>query len=169
MIKDEILTALPLMSHSDLMAIHAMAGHLLQPHPLGGNDGASTLAPILFDALQATAGGTVPYASVALTKTGKLLIKNAPNVEQFFNKHFKGWDKNKIVKLAFIQLMTMLLSDDLKERGVTPTLGIMVANLNRLPEVFRNAFPGYLETGVGPLLLKKLTSASVVRNNPRRI
>lgn len=160
--KDDILAALPTLSKADLEAIYAMTAHLLQGGSQGAvSNGATPDAPLLFEALSGQLNALAGWPYVASTKQGKLLQQRAPEVTKFLSKHFKGWDKNKITQLAIMQLMLNLLRDDLKERGVQPSFGIMVTNLNRLPEVFSNAFPGYLESGMGPLLLKNLLSASV--------
>jgi hypothetical protein len=158
--KDDILAALPTLSRADLESVHAMAAHLLGAQGSVSNGGTPD-APLLFEALSGQLNGIMGWPYVAATKQGKLLQQRAPEVTKFLTKHFRGWDKNKITQLAIMQLMISLLREDLKERGVQASFGILVANLNRLPEVFSNAFPGYLESGMGPLLLKNLLSASV--------
>lgn len=112
---------------------------------------------LLFDALSGHLNAMAGWPTMAGTKYGKLLVKNAPAVEKFLNRHFEGWDRNKLKQMAFMRLLIGLLADDLKERGVPRTFGIMVTNLTRLPEVVDNAFPNYLAAGLGPELLKRLT------------
>jgi len=155
--KDSILAALPTLTRADLEAVHATAASLLGARGAMVASTATSPAADLFEALSGHLNVTAAYATVAGTKPGKLLIKNAPAAYKFFNAHFPGWDESRVTKLAFLHMFADLLVSDLKERGVTPTFGIIVANLIRLPEVFENAFPGYLENGMGHLVVKNIT------------
>lgn len=158
--RDYILGVLPKLSADDLQAVLALTTSLLK----GRGDvetGQARPTGLLFEALSNHLQAVAPWATVAKTKAGKMLLEREPELSKFFNLHFRGWNDNKVQSLAFLMMMLELLSDDLKERGVSPTFGIMVLNLNRLPEVFRNAFPGYLENYMGYFVLRKLRTPSV--------
>lgn len=172
--RDDIIGALPKLSQPDLIAIQSLISALIKPAgevlgQAGGN------GPIIFEALSGAVNATVALANLTDTATGKTFQKHLPAVTKFLDAHFKGWDANKLVQTAFLSMLMELLRDDLKERGVTPSLGIMVTNLLRLPEVFSNAFPNYLEAGLGDMVLRHFSKVQmppktpVVRKKPRRI
>ena len=153
--KDQILAALPKLSQADIAAIAAMATSLSAGRTAAPDKRGAAAGSAIFDALQAAVGATMPYETFMATRNGtKLHAQGIPHLELFLDKHFKGWNNNRVSQQAFLSFMFELLADDLKERGVTPTLGIMVVNLNRVHEVFENAFPGYIASGMGKLILK---------------
>lgn len=172
--RDDIIGALPKLSQPDLIAIQSLISALIKPAgEVSGQAGGS--GPIIFEALSGAVNATVALANLTGTATGKTFQKHLPAVTKFLDAHFKGWDANKLVQTAFLSMLMELLRDDLKERGVTPSLGIMVTNLLRLPEVFSNAFPNYLEAGLGDMVLRHFKKVQmppktpVVRKKPRRI
>lgn len=160
--RDYLLGMLPNLNDADLAAVLSLATSLSKARTGAIEAVAGQPTGLLFEALTGHLNAIAqPWATVARTKSGKVLIEREIEVTKFFNQHFKGWDDSKVLQLAFMRMMLELLSDDLKERSVPATFGIMVTNLHRLPEVFRNAFPNYLESGMGMLVLKKLRSASM--------
>lgn len=175
MIRDQILAALPTLTRPDLEAVCSVAQSLLGGRLANSAVAASPLAAPLFEALCGAVNATAALSNMAGTTTGKTFEKHLPGTTKFLDHHFKGWSDNKLVQLAFLGMLAELLRDDLKERGVTPTLGILVTNLGRLPEVFDNAYPLYLEAGLGNLILnhfKKVQlpkATPVARKKPRRI
>lgn len=152
--KEHILGALPSLERVELEAVHAMAGHLLGATAANG-PGANPIGRIVFEALAAALGLTMPYSSYSPTAT-RQFEKRLPQLLAFFSDEFKSWDSNKVLQTAFLRMMFELLVDDLKERNVTPTVGILVTNMPRLREVFDNAFPNYLACGMGPMIIKNL-------------
>jgi len=82
--------------------------------------------------------------------------KKLPMAISFFNENFRSWDSIKIIQIAFTQQMMILLRDDLSRIGIKPTYTSMFRNLHRLNEVFENAFPRYLASGLGELFVKRL-------------
>lgn len=175
MTKDEIIAALPSLTRPDLEQIHALASSLLGGH-LGNVAGpAPTLAGPLIEALGGAINAAMPLSNLTGTTTGKTFQKHLPAVGKFLDAHFNGWSTNKLTQTAFLHMLMGLLRDDLKERGVTPSLGIMVSNLGRLPEIFDNAYPQYLEAGLGDMVLRHFKKVHmppktpVVRKRARRI
>lgn len=175
MSKDEILAALPALTRPELEAIQAVTSSLLGAATAAFEPGAGTLAAALLNALCVAVNAAVTPSTLAGTTAGKTFNKHLPAVSKFLDAHFRGYDANKLVELAFLRLLADLLRDDLKNRGVTPTIGIMVTNLTRLPEVFDNAYPNYLEAGMGSFILQHLAAGQVPkatqmgRKKPRRI
>ena len=128
------------------------------PSPIIGRTGAvqnvaGTACQLTLNALAATAGLT--NATISLPeRTQNQFNAKCPKFISFLNEHFKGWDANKNSQLAFLKMLFELLADDLKERGVNPTVGIMVASLGRIPELIDAAFPDYRASGMTDLILR---------------
>src|SRR4051812_5293181 len=97
------------------------------------------------------------YASFSQTTAGKQFPKKAANLIKFLDQYFDGWNKNKISAHAFLCMLLNLVQADLQERltAANVTAGVMVSNLDRMPEIFDNAFPNYLESGLSNLILKQ--------------
>ncbi|SRR6266852_4417557 len=146
--KDQILGALPNLSQADLAMVHAMSGQLLAP-----TQGMSDTKQVLFDALAATISHPMPYSNMP-TNLASQFERHFPDLLLFFDKHFKGWDSNKIVQTGFLRMIFSLIADDLKRHGVTPSIGMLVHNLPRIYEIVDNAFPNYLKNNMGHMILK---------------
>lgn len=151
--KEEVLAALPKLSRADLEAVAAVAAHLL------GAGGAlpveaTPLAITLFEAL----GGALGRSISPLNAPAKVIAQvnaKGPPLAAVLTQGFPGWDARKTTQLAFLRMLMGLLMDDLSNRGVTPSLGVVVTNLQRIPEVFDTSFPDYRASGLGPLILKR--------------
>lgn len=155
--KDQILAALPTLGKADIEAVYSMAGHLLgQLGAVQGpqNVGATLLADMTFTALGAALGHPRPYQTYSPTAKRQFEAK-IPTLISFLDGNFKGWDRTKNVKIAFLQMIFGLLVKDLRGRGVNPTIGILITNLQRVPEVFDNSFPGYRESGIAVATILK--------------
>ncbi len=150
--KEQILKGLPYLERADLEAVHAVAGHLLGGATGANPNGGATLGQTVFEALQATLGRAMPYSGLS-ARTNQRLSNRLPDLTKTLDQHFRGWDSNKVAQIAFLRMIFGLLAQDLKNRGVTPTFGIMIVNLNRVQEVVQNAFPDYLEAGLGRIIL----------------
>ena len=155
MTKDKILAALPTLDRASLEAIQAITASLLNGPTAAHDKGVTELTLALFNALQAVCGQPTAYKTFAQTTAAKHLQKRLPDVTTFLDDNFNGWDKNKVSQQAFLQMLFGLLADDLKSRGVKPSLGIMVNNLGRVAEVFDQAFPDYLAGKMGGMILKR--------------
>jgi hypothetical protein len=153
MLRDQILSALPKLSKADLIAIHGAASHILGATAAPQGE-ATPQARSIFSALQATLGASISIPAATST-LGQHFYKKLPTVIGFLDMQFKGWDTNKITEAAFLRMLFGLLANDLTRRGIKPSLGVMVVHLHRLSEVFGNSFPGYIEAGLGKMILKQ--------------
>jgi len=152
MTKSELLAALPKLAHADLAAVHAMAEHLLGAAVAAQKQPASTLAPLLFEAMGAALCLTARHENMPDTVQAKL-NKQIPLVEEFLAQTFPG--KSKTALTALLRMLMELLKADLIRIEIKPTYNSMINNLHRLPDVFENSFPGYLESGLGHLVVDK--------------
>jgi hypothetical protein len=152
--KDQILGALPALNASDLTMVQAAVNQLLGAATGATEPGAGPLGETVFSALGAALGLSVPFAALP-SDIARRFKNSLPPLVTFLDTNFDGWQANKITQLAFLRMLFGLLVDDLKRRGVNPMIGIIIVNMVRLPEVFNAAFPGYLEAGLGGVILKQ--------------
>lgn len=153
--KDKILAELPELSLEDLTIIHAIASKLIQGRSMGQTNKASTLAALCFEALSGPLNVTGSYASRATTKWGIQFEKKVPDLAKWLDLHFVGWADNKVSQLAFLQLLFTMMANDLKRRNLPRSLAMAVTNLDQIPRIFESAFPGYLESGLGKLIMER--------------
>lgn len=154
MTKDQILGMLPKLTELELQVIHAVSGQLLKGTG-GGNGPPSHLSAICFEALSAALNSPVPYVTFAASKWGKSFDSRVAYLGGWFETSLPGWDKNKIGQMALLRMLFELLSEDLLKRKLPTNMGTMVSNLEQIPRIFNKAFPDYLESGMGPFILKK--------------
>lgn len=173
--KDDVLSALPALTRPELEQVYAVAGTLLGDRTSAITAPAPPLAAELVSAVSGACNAMVSHQTLAGTTTGKTFDKHLPAITKFLDHHFDGWSHNKLVQAAFLSMLIELLKDDLRARGVNPSVGVLVGNLGRLPEVFDNAYPGYLEAGMGHVILNHFKKVQlppktpVGRKKPRRI
>ena len=148
--KDQIIGALPTLSQSDLTAIKAVTvallGHGL-PDAVNGPNGPSAW---LFEALAGVLGVSYGLQS----GSAKQFNKSAPVFLKFVEEHFSSSLTKKVNGVAVMRTLLMLIIDDLKGRGVPVSLGSVIVNMPRMPEVFDTAFPNYLSSGLAALIIK---------------
>lgn len=154
MTKEQILASLPKLTRPDLEAVHAVAGSLLGGRVSNVGAGASPVAVTVFDALVTTLGVFTTLATYTPVVT-RQFEKRLPALEAFLGEKINLWKEGKVTQMAFLRMIFGLLADDLKNRGVVPTVGIMIVNMGRIPEVFDDAFPGYIESNMAAVILKR--------------
>jgi len=149
--KTDILAALPKLSQVDLVAIQVMAASLLKGRTAALPAGAGLVHQTTLNALLATVGATQGAPKALLTKFNAKL----PGLTRFLDENFPGWGKNRVTQEAFLRMLFGLLHDNIKSIGLTPSLGVMINHLGRMHEVVEDAFPNYLASGMGPVILKR--------------
>lgn len=155
MTKDQILAALPALSPEEQAVIASVASHLSKGRIGALDRPATTLAATCFEALSAALNSPVPYATFAASKWGRAFDINVPTLGKWFDDKLPGWDKNKVGQMALLRMLFELLSEDLLKRKLPTNMGTMVSNLGQIPRIFNQAFPDYIESGMGPFILKK--------------
>lgn len=153
MTKDDVLAALPSFELEDLTVIHAITAKLIQGRTAPLALTAGTLPALAFQALSGPLNVTQSYQNVAGGKWGKQFEAKIENLGKWLDLHFDGWSVNKITQLAFLQWLFTLLSNDLKRRNLPRSLAMVVTNLEQIPRIIENAYPGYLQAGLGKLIL----------------
>lgn len=153
MTRDDILAALPKLTRNDLLALQGVILSLLGASK---PDDLSHPSLKLYSALTAICGASVPYATFLLSNHGKLFKKNTPAVMEFIAATFPNL-KTKVEEQAVMRLVLGLVVDDLAARlRAKPSMGMVASNLPRIPELFENAYPGYLESGLAHLIADKI-------------
>jgi hypothetical protein len=155
MSKDTILAALPKLSLADLAIVHAVASQLMGAAGALSEPGATTPQQTVFDALTATLGTAAHYQTWRVTTAGKKFDKDVPTLLTWLAQHFKGWDENRIKEQAFLRMLFGLVIANAGTRDYQLTLAQAAVSLGTMPFLFEEAFPGYLKSGLGFLILKK--------------
>jgi hypothetical protein len=148
-----IISALATLNKRELATVKAAVEQLL-------GSKARTVAPeaiSLFDAVRVAGGNeNLPYEALKRSAMAATWAKYAPEAIAFIETTWPVAKHKKVVRMGLERLLVALLVDDLKEKRVRVTVGALVRNLGRLPEVFRAEFPGYIENQLQHLVLKAM-------------
>lgn len=153
---NKILAALPGLNQADIAAVRAAADSLLTPSGTSQaavNEGA---AVPLFDAVTRALGLRMGFAAFQGTATYKTYRRGSQAIDNFLAENLAE-ACTRVSRNAMLSLLVECLIDDLKGRHVPISLGTVCSNLERAPQVFRAAFPGYIENGLGHLIFKSMT------------
>jgi hypothetical protein len=140
MSKDRVLALLPKLKRDELQEVRAVLNNLLsQNTPI-------TNVELWLDAIKVVLG----VGFIVKTRTPK---KHFDTAEEFLKRVLP--EHRRVNLMAGRQRLVSLLANDLKKRKVNPTVGIIIANLGRLPEVFDNAYPGYRDSGLAWMIFAR--------------
>lgn len=146
---NDMLRELPKLSQEELATVRAAIDHLL-----GSSDHLLDNTSALYGAMITLLGIKLAYRDFNATKPYREWRKSAPAVVYFIDQTFPA--SGKISKMAITKYLLTALIDDLKARKVPVTLGVVVSNISRLPQIFDACFPNYRESGMAHLVLKAL-------------
>ena len=157
--KDNILGALPGLSDQDLETVLATASSLLNSRTGPKGQALTAQAAPFFNALQAALGSAMPYSALANTSHATRFHNNVLPLTRYLNRQFPGWDKNKISQLAFLTMLFGLVIADLKSMELTPSTGMLISHMLRIPTLLDAAFPDYVQGGLASIILKRFQHA----------
>ena len=157
--KDNILGALPGLSDQDLETVLATASSLLNSRTGPKGQALTAQAAPFFNALQAALGSTMPYSAIANTSHATRFHNKVLPLAKYLDQQFPGWDKSQISQLAFLTMLFGLVVTDLKSRELTPSIGMLINNLPRIPSLLDAAFPDYVQGGLASIILKRFQHA----------
>jgi hypothetical protein len=147
-----IIATLPTLTKADLAAVRGAADALLGPQAAPTD----TPATPLFEAVTRALGLRLGFAAFSQTATYKPYKRGEQAIADFLGTAFQA-PRDRVTLNAMMQLLIECLTDDLKARRVPLSLGTLCNNLERAPQVFRDAFPGYIESGHGSIILRQIT------------
>jgi hypothetical protein len=148
-----IISALATLNKRELATVKAAVEQLL-------GSKAPTVAPealSLYEAIRvAGSNEKLPYEALKRSAMAATWVKYAPEAITFIENTWPQAKRNKIVRMGLERLLISVLVDDLRSKNVKITVGTLVRNLGRLPEVFDSEFPQYRENQLQGLILKAM-------------
>lgn len=152
----EIISALPKLPPQDIEKIKSAALFVSNGHSVLKDD-----THWLFDCLMAelTSFGVQRSISFEQFKKGRSYSswKNGcQEVERFFKKAFPELKQNRRIMLCRFLIETLI--KNLCDQNVPITINTVAKNFGRLPEMWENAFPDYLASGLQGMIINKLSS-----------
>jgi len=148
MTPNQIIAALPALTAHDLRAIRAAADALLGP--------VATPAPILFDAMVRLLGLRLPYSRFQANSRFKAWQHGEALVTNFVHDTWPEIENSKVAQTAMQSFLLDILISDLKKRNLPVSPGVIAVNLERIPQCFEAAFPGYRDGGWAKLILNSM-------------
>ena len=148
-----VLAALPALNKAELLAVKAAAEGLLGP--LRGANGAP--ATPLFEALTRALGARLSLDQFQATGTYKSFSRGERAFMAFVDENFPSVKSNKVPYRAFIAFLVDLVIDDMKQRKIPISIGTVSVNLESVPDMFERAYPDYIKSGFGHLVLEAMT------------
>lgn len=154
MTKDSILAVLPSLSPQELTELQSVIGQLLNNAPQAVAD-AFVCRP-LFDALTSALGVRIALSQFVQGNMYRHWQKHAPVAMTLISEQWPG-PHTRLIEGALYRLIIDLVVTDLQKRlGHQPSIGMVITNLGRVPQLYDNAYPGYRESGISRLVLEAL-------------
>lgn len=145
-----VLAALPKLSQGELVVVKSAVETLLKP--TAGPDSTSLLFEVVSRYIVTTRMGFEVFKTTGIYKTWK---RSAPDVVLFMEQTCPNL--NRVETIAFASLLIEMLIADLKELNVPISLGTVVRNLSRVPQIFDVGFPMYRINGLAYLVISSIT------------
>lgn len=147
----DIIAALPTLTPKELAVVWAAVDRLAD-----AQQNISDATMPLYDAVCAVLSVRVPYRDFSTSNVAKAWRRHAPSVIGYIESTWPQVQRSRVQKAALMQFLIELLRDDLKERKIPISLGVIVNNLGAVPEVFEKAFPSYRSSGLAHLVLDQM-------------
>lgn len=148
----KIIAQLPSLSRAELSAVKGAADSLLGPQATSIEQPATPLLTEITRAL----GLKLGFSAFGQTRAYKQFKPAEQAIELFLQQNFGRLDRR--TGQAIMGLMVDCLIADLKAQGLPLSMGVVCNNLMRAPQALRDAFPGYLESGYGQLIIDRIRS-----------
>lgn len=159
-----VISSLPSMGRTELRNMQQAISLLLAEQPAtDARHQADSFEMLLYQAVaeELKSRGIrqhIPFEAFTQTRQYKAWKRGLQHVKDFISSQFKNHAKDERAKRGLLRLLISALCDELKERNISVGLSTIASNISRLPEVFDNAFPGYLSSGLAfivPLAMKR--------------
>ncbi len=146
---NEALRLLPHLTQKDLATVRSAIDHLMARKT---EDDPTTA---LFTAVVAVLGIQASFHYFKQTRGYVAWRRTAPAYLAFVDQNWP--DASKVAKGAITAIMMDFLVDDLKGQQIPVTLATMAAGLERIPQLFDAAWPGYRRAGAAHLILNAIS------------
>lgn len=157
---DAIASHLTTLKQSELQKIRQLTDLLM-----GG--GVSTTQPddpferIILEAIKSELSregvrSAISYSSIMESKYAKAWRKGVGVTSEFVEKTFKDHIKTDNHRLGLCRVLARITIDELKKREIPISIGTIASNLQRVPQSFDNAFPGYIKSGLAYLVAESM-------------
>ena len=142
-----IISQLPKLSQDDLKTLRAAIDGLIQQD-------ANRTEPLLYEAVRCAVSTVPPYSTFVRIKGFTIWLKHVEYAENFVSRNFPT--ASKLERQALMTFAVQAIVRDLKARNVPITAVTVARNLGRFAEAFEAEFPGYIQSGMQPMILKAM-------------
>lgn len=150
-----IIGALSGLSAGDLAKVKAASEYLLQNGQIPDRCEPDHL---LYRAAAHLLESRISFDTFRSTRAYSRWRRHTPTVFTFIDRHFPSVTKD-VAKLALMRWLLGMLMEDLQAKGLPVTMGILTNNLGRLPAVFEQCFPDYIQCGLAMMVFQMATRA----------
>ena len=144
----QVVSALPSFGLKDLKTIKSVLDSLVVGEPEDPQD-------YIINALRVELGNVGVAGWSASDHVKRMWAKAHIVIETFLNKNFVGVSQSKRYALCRMLFATLIIN--LRDMNVPVTFNTVVQQSHRLPEMFENAFPGYLASGLSYMVIAAIT------------
>lgn len=160
---DNVIAKLATMEKADLIKVRAMADFLLDNEPSPEGPSATPADPfeqLLYESLSAEMANfgfkAVPYSQFKTGGAYKEWKENWPMAKEFITESFGPKADQKRVQIALCRVAFKQSIMWIRERGVPVSTRTASRAVNKFPQLFDLAFPGYVANGLGYLIPEAL-------------
>lgn len=147
----DLAADLPSMSQDQLREIVARATALLKPADRNRTDEQDLYSALTTELT--SQGISLPHYAIAMkSPAGPTFLRGASVVSSFVAEHIEPTTKAHRI-LAYRRFMKML-ARWMVTCGIPVTLKNVAQNLDKVPAIVQRQFPGYLESGLLPMVLR---------------
>lgn len=154
MLAAEMISNLERLSPAELRDLAARATFLAST---GGSSTADEALPLVFSQVQQIlkdAGvETPPLKVVKAQGYYKALLEGSDTLIQYINANLHPESRGE--KIKGVQVLLRMLVRWLENCGIPVSVGTVARNLSKVPSLVEKEFPGYRESGLLPIILKR--------------
>jgi len=153
---DEIVKHLQQLNEEQLTQLKGHIDHVLLNNTIKqqtyGN--AQEFYEQIREGLRSVTGASIPpYTKFMSIKYYKTFVINFKSVDEYVDSCFP--DLSKIERIKLDRLFVKLVIEKLKDLNHDIKLVTICINLSQIPSLIEDSFPGYIESGLGHLIIDK--------------
>lgn len=143
---DQVLALLPELTDKERLSVSSALSFLAKPQ-----DKADPVSTLIFSTLTEVVEAHQSMTGLSTYYRG-LFDKHLPAFKALLVRFKQGGGRGAA---QVMRLLWRMLADDLKRRQIPVSLGSMILNMGRVAEAFESAFPGYLDSGLADLVMRR--------------